>query len=197
MKKWIVLFLIVSIFSAIAGIFWHSEYVYSLPTPVPANYHQVVPGDLVDLKGKIAIGEKPIFLHFFNPSCPCSRFNVPHFKSLVKKYSDSIAFAIVVMSDKKKITAEDIRDKFDVDVPVYFDQTIAKTCGVYSTPQAVILDKGKLYYRGNYNKNRYCTDKNSNYAEMAINSLLNESNHPSFSQYALVSYGCSLPDCKK
>jgi hypothetical protein len=197
MKKWIVIFLLVSIFSAIAGIFWHNEYVYSLPTPVPADYHKVNPGDPVDLYGKIAVGQKPVFLHFFNPSCPCSRFNIPHFKTLVKKYGDSLSFAIVVLSKEKKYSSGEIQDKFGINVPVYFDETIAKICGVYSTPQAVIIADGKLYYRGNYNKSRYCTDKNSNYAEMAIDSLINKTNHPAFSQYALVSYGCTLPTCKK
>jgi hypothetical protein len=197
MKKGIVIVLLVTIFCTIAGIFWHNEYVYSLPTPVPENYHKVMQGDLVDLQGKIETGTKPLFLHFFNPTCPCSRFNIPHFKTLVKKYGDSVSFAIVVMSKEKKYSADEIRDKFDAGVPVYFDASIAKICGVYSTPQAVIIAGGKLYYRGNYNKSRYCSDKNSNYAEMAIDSLLDKNSNPSFSSYALVSYGCTLPDCKK
>ena len=197
MRKWVVIFLLISIFGAIAGIFWHNEYVYSLPTPVPPNYHKVMPGDAIDLRGKIAIGQKPLFLHFFNPACPCSRFNIPHFKTLAKKYADDLSFAVVVLSKEKKYSVEDIQDKFGIKVPVYFDETIAKSCGVYSTPQAAIISNGKLYYRGNYNKSRYCTEKNSNYAEMAIDSLLNQNAHPSFSQYALVSYGCTLPNCKK
>ena len=185
------------IFIAIAGIFWHNEYAYSLPTPVPADYCKVMQGDAVNLEGKIGMHEKPVFLHFFNPACPCSKFNIPHFKSLVKKYHDEIDFAIVVLSNDESYSAADIRDKFNLDIPVYFDEVIAKKCGVYSTPQAVLLNDNKLYYRGNYNKSRYCTAKNSNYAEMAIDSLLGNISKPVFNQYALVSYGCTLPTCKK
>ena len=54
-----------------------------------------------------------------------------------------------------------------------------------------------LYYRGNYNKTRYCTDAESNYAQMAIDSLLKQNNSPSFNALALRAYGCSLPNCTK
>jgi hypothetical protein len=185
------------IFCAIAGIFWHNEYAYSLPTPVPPDYCSVMQGDEVDLKEEIGMHENPVFLHFFNPTCPCSKFNIPHFKSLVKKFHGNVDFAIVVLSKDETYSAADIRDKFALDIPVYFDKAIAKKCGVYSTPQAVLLSGNKLYYRGNYNKSRYCTSKNSNYAEMAIDSLLNNIHNPVFNQYALVSYGCTLPTCKK
>ena len=78
-----------------------------------------------------------------------------------------------------------------------FDKSIAVLCGVYSTPQAVLLDTNhKLYYRGNYNKSRYCTDKNSDYARMAIDSLLHH-HEPVNNEYALKAYGCQLPGCTK
>src|SRR6185436_5605312 len=161
-------------------------------------YHPAQPGDKVALKEKLQSSGKPLFIHFFNPACPCSRFNIPHVKSLVKKYRNQMTFAIVVMSRDKNYTEMDIQDKFDLTVPVLFDSSIAQVCGVYSTPQAVIIDAdGKLYYRGNYNKSRYCTDKNSNYAQMAIDSLLHKTHNPVFSQYALKAYGCQLPVCIK
>ena len=55
-------------------------------------------------------------------------------------------------------TAKQIQDKFGLDIPVLFDSSLAKACGVYSTPQAVLIDNNQnLYYRGNYNRSRYCT----------------------------------------
>jgi hypothetical protein len=198
MRRGLVIFWLLSLFTVIAWIFWHNEWKYSLPTPVPQGYHPAQPGDRVDLAGKLESGNNPVFLHFFNPACPCSRFNIPHVKSLVKKYGNQITFAIVVMSMDKNYTAKEIQDKFGSAVPVLFDKSIAQACGVYSTPQAVIIDSdGKLYYRGNYNKSRYCTDKNSNYAQMAIDSLLLQKRNPAFSQYALQAYGCRLPSCTK
>ncbi|MGX7666403.1 TlpA family protein disulfide reductase [Flavobacterium pedocola] len=187
------------ILAAISFLFWRNEYKYSLPTPLPKDYQTVAIGEHINLNGKLAAKKsKPLFLHFFNPDCPCSRFNVPHIESLVKKYGDKISFAIVVINKDKSYNEQDIQDKFDLTIPVLFDKSIATSCGVFSTPQAVILDENhKLYYRGNYNKSRYCTDTKSYFAQMALDSLLNKNQNPSFSDLALKAYGCSLPNCEK
>jgi hypothetical protein len=195
-KKAITIAWLLVIFSSIVYIFWYTDWKYSLPTPVPKQYHPVGPGAYVNLGGKLPVpGDKPVFLHFFNPDCPCSRFNIPYFKSLIRKYGDKISFAIVVLNNKD-YTAKEIQNKFDVDIPVSFDSAIAAACGVYSTPQAVLLDATRrLYYRGNYNKSRYCTDTRSNYAQMAIDSLFGNIYRPVFAGYALKAYGCQLPVC--
>src|ERR1700761_7984214 len=137
--------------AAICFLFWHNELKYSLPTPIPKNYHAVKPGETININ--YPLGQKsnaPLFLHFFNPSCPCSRFNIPHFNSLVKKYGSKVSFVIVVQSNDTTYTAKDIQDKFGITVPVLFDKTLASQCGVYSTPQAVLINTDHtLYYRGN------------------------------------------------
>lgn len=196
MKKTITILWLLIILCSMATIFWYTDWKYSLPTPLPERYHAVGAGAYIDLKGKLPTARnKPMFIHFFNPDCPCSRFNIPYFKSLAKRYGDNILFAIVVLNNRK-YTAEEIRGKFELNVPVSFDSTIAAACGVYSTPQAVLLDSSQhLYYRGNYNKSRYCTDNRSNYAQMAIDSLFNNNRHPLFNAYALTAYGCQLPVC--
>lgn len=120
-----------------------------------------------------------------------------HFKSLVKLYGNEVDFGIVVMTNQQ-YTAKEIQDKFDLQIPVSFDTLIAASCGVYSTPQAVILTADhQLYYRGNYNKSRYCTDKNSNYAQIALEGLLHGNSNMLFDRHALTAYGCRLPECKK
>ncbi len=198
MRKGLALVWMGVILSGIGYLFWHEDWKYSLPTPVPENYKPPVTGAVIHISDKVsAENNKPLFLHFFNPECPCSRFNVPHFRSLVRKYSDRISFAVVVMSPDKEYTLEDVRDKFELDsIPVFFDKAIADSCGVYSTPQAVLLDPfQKLYYRGNYNKSRYCSDKETNFAQMAIDSLLVNRFNLITDQAALKSYGCTLPVC--
>ncbi|MFQ6599763.1 peroxiredoxin family protein [Flavobacterium sp. C3NV] len=183
--------------AAISVLFWQNEFKYSLPTPVPKNYHEIAMGSKIELKCCVT-DTRPIFLHFFNPDCPCSRFNIPHVSGLIKKYGDQINFKIVVLNKQKDFTIKEIQKKFDAKIPVYFDENIAKNCGVFSTPQAVLLDGSrKLYYRGNYNKTRYCTNADSNYAQMAIDALLKQTKSPSFDALALRAYGCSLPKCTK
>ena len=182
----------------ICYLFWHNEWKYSLPTPVPANYNAVNIGQQIPIHEKMSTTGKPLFIHFFNPQCPCSRFNAPHFNSLVRKYGKEIDFKVVVTKGAEGFTPQQIQDKFDFTVPVSFDSSIAGICGVYSTPQAVIIDTdNKLFYRGNYNRARYCTDTKSNYAQMAVESLLNHETNPLFSQYALKAYGCQVALCTK
>jgi len=186
------------LFAAVCALFWKNEFKYNLPTPIPNNYHDIAMGSKIDLGKCCVMDNKPVFVHFFNPDCPCSRFNVPHVTGLIKKYGDRIHFKIVVLNKQKNFTIEEIQKKFDAPVPVYFDEAMAAKCGVISTPQAVLIDASHhLYYRGNYNKTRYCTDAASNYAQMAIDSLLTKSDSPTFEALALRAYGCSLPNCTK
>ena len=196
MKKIIITVFLAMISATIAFLFWHQELKYSLPTPVPENYRVVALGSNIQVpEGLVSKNNKPVFLHFFNPDCPCSKFNIPHFKSLVKQYGDQATFAIVVMS-KKNYSARQIQNRFDMDIPVLFDPSLAVSYGVYSTPQAVVIDTNqRLYYRGNYNRTRYCTDKKSNYAQQALDSLLSGKGRVDFNQYALKSYGCQVPNC--
>jgi peroxiredoxin len=198
-KKAIAIAVLIITFSGIGFLFWQSEWKYSLPTPVPELYHAVNKGEHLNITAKFNPQKKgPVFLHFFNPDCPCSRFNMPHFKELAKTYGSKISFAVVVMTADKTYTAASISKKYGLTVPVLFDSSLAAACGVYSTPQAVLINTDQaLYYRGNYNRSRYCSDKKSNYAQIAIDSLLANRLQPAFNPYALTAYGCSLPGCKK
>jgi hypothetical protein len=196
MKKGAVIAWLAILLLGTIALFWYNEWVYSLPTPVPGNYKPVSTGSRINIGLPRKAGQtRPLFLHFFNPDCPCSKFNIPHFKVLVRQYSNEADFAIVLMTGKK-YTEKEIQQKFDTSLPVITDSSVAAACGVYSTPQAVIINADStLYYRGNYNKNRYCTDKKSNYAELALRSLLQKQARPAFDQFALTSYGCQLPKC--
>jgi hypothetical protein len=185
----------------VAAIFWRYELKYQLPTPIPANYHSVGLGSPLTLPATAAAllpaDHKPLFLHFFNPDCPCSRFNMPQFNALVRQYGGQARFAIVVMS-ATQFTAAELQKKFDLPypVPVLNDSAVAAACGVYSTPQAVIIDKDRrLFYRGNYNRSRYCTDEKTGFARLALAGLLNNNYPQHFDPLALQAYGCQLPTC--
>jgi hypothetical protein len=179
-----------------AALFWYNEWQYSLPTPVPQNYHSVSFGQLIKPDAKLTFpNNKPVFLHFFNPDCPCSRFNIAHFKSLVKAYGNRVNFAVVLLTDKY-CTAKSIQKKFDLDVPVVVDPAVALQCGVYSTPQAALINTDhKLYFRGNYNQSRYCTNEKTEYAKIALNGMLQHNASLKFDEFALKAYGCRLPNC--
>lgn len=195
MIKKLLLTLCLFIISFLIGyFFWNQEIKYQLPTPVPDNYHPISFGEKVNLENNFS-SSKPILLHFFNPDCPCSKFNITHFNELTLKYKSKVDFYVIVKSDEENIEIEKIKNEFLGEVKIINDSNnvISDKCGVYSTPQAALLDKDKnLYYRGNYNKSRYCVLPESDYVQIAINSLLDNKKLPVFEKSAVTAYGCAI-----
>lgn len=190
-KKLLVATIIICGTVAIVTIFWKQEIKYVLPTAIPNDYVPVLPGQTIQLPESLQQGTA-YFLHFYNPECPCSRFNAKHIQSLINDYSDSIKFVIIIpegaaLARAKSALGNDLVFVEDV------DDGIAKACGVYSTPQAAILSgDGKLFYRGNYNRARYCTARASNFAECSLIAFINNQPPQLFGLEATQSYGCPL-----
>ncbi len=196
-KQWFAWAIIMGLGTIIAAVFWQQDWKYLLPTPVPKGYKSVMPHTALKLDAAIQFqAGKPVFLHFFSPKCPCSRFNLNQFKDLVKKYKAQINFHAVLFVEDEAYTKADFLKDYGLDIPVLTKkgEKIAETCGVYATPQAVLLTKeSKLYYRGNYNRTRFCVDKNTNFAEKAIQEILKGNAPPDFGKAAVMAYGCEIP----
>jgi hypothetical protein len=185
---------LIAIFSSIGAIFWYQEGKYLLPTPLPEDYTTVSPSELVKIDTTLLSDSlsKPTLFHFFSPDCPCSRFNLKHFLTLKRKYNNTINFYAVVTDETQVTSAKKMLDE-DILVLVDKDKKLAAACGVYSTPQAAIVQSDNtLFFRGNYNRARYCTDKNSNFVQMALDSLVAKKSPPHFNPLATNSYGCDL-----
>jgi hypothetical protein len=194
MKKVALVLILAVVFAGIAAIFWYQEIQYLLPTPVPKDYRVVHPQEVVKFDSVLLVQQnsKPKLLHFFSPDCPCSRFNLKHFLSLNRKYSDAIDFYVVI-ADRNSVTSAQYMVEHSIPIIVDDSELLAKACGVYSTPQAALIQtNNQLYFRGNYNRSRYCVDKNSNFVQMAMDSLLAGKTPPYFIELATQSYGCSL-----
>lgn len=182
------------ILASIAFIFWRHEYQFNLPTPKPKNVKLVEKGDLVSLD--FIDNKRASYIHFYNYDCPCSRFNIKEFQSLVHEYKGEVDFYAIIESEG--LSQDDIKDfqtKYDLGIPVIQDKNgkIASQLGIYSTPQVVILNSDTVYYKGNYNKARFCLTKNTKFAEIALHSLVNKQPLPVFPAVAAIPYGCSLP----
>lgn len=195
MMRRVILIVVTFFFSGLIGwAFWHQEIQYLLPTPVPKGYRVVLPGEVIAFDSILRLQkhDKPVLLHFFSPSCPCSRFNLRHFSELYKTYGKKVNFYAVTPSLQDLEKAKGYLPE-DITVIHDTDERLAKACGVYSTPQAAILKADNtLYFRGNYNRSRYCTDKATNYAEIALKALLQNRPLPAFDSAATVSYGCAI-----
>lgn len=194
MKKVGVIIILAGILAAVVGIFWYQEIQYLMPTPVPEGYTVVHPEEIIEYDSALFPQQytKPKLLHFFSPDCPCSRFNLKHFHTLAKTYNGQIDFYVVVDHADKVARAKELITK-DITIIVDEDKKLAGVCGVYSTPQAAILQtSNRLYFRGNYNRSRYCTNKESNFVQMALDSLVAGKVPPVFHELATTAYGCSI-----
>jgi hypothetical protein len=197
MKQNFIYMLIIVLFGAIFYNFWLTEWKYLVPTPMPENYQAVKTGKKITLDSTFFATNKPLFLHFFSPECPCSKYNIDHFKNLVEKNKKNVNFYAILFAEDTLGVRQDFYKQYKVSIPLLVKNgtALAESCGVYSTPQAVILKADfTLFYRGNYNKSRYCSDKQTNFAEMALQALLANKTLPNFGEQATRAYGCELPE---
>ncbi len=202
-------------FGLIIAIFWYEEMRFALPTQKPKNFVAKKLGTLVQFSDKINVGDnkkkhnkkfdiqkidtqkidnKPTLLHFFSAKCPCSRFNATHVKELLEKFGKKINFlAVIEAQDETEAQISLGHCGLDMDFVLDKNGKIADSCGVYATPQAVILDKNQhIYFRGNYNVARYCLDENTQFVRLALEAYLQQKPLPAFSLPTFQAYGCSL-----
>jgi hypothetical protein len=187
-----------ALLAAIGGIFWLQDWRYSLPTPRPEGWHAVPVGTQVALPREIESIRRtrpgqPVLLHFFNPDCPCSRFNLDHVRQLIANFSrDAIFVAVLRGGPAARVKAQ--YETLGLGIPAVLDEGLSEALGVYSTPQAVVVDRdGRLYYAGNYNLTRYCRARETEFARLALEGLRAGTPPPAFAPAATVAYGCPLP----
>ena len=90
-----------TVLGAIGWVFWQQDLQYARPTPRPANWHRPANGAAIALPASIAAIRaahpgQPLLLHFFNPDCPCSRFNVDHVRDLQARFGRQVTFVAVL-----------------------------------------------------------------------------------------------------
>ena len=182
---------------AAVAAFWYQDWRYSLPTPRPDGLEQPALGTTVDtlaLFGR-TYERRAVAVHIVDPDCPCSKFNRDHLRALVRRFGDRVVFVALVQGSNDAAALTRSFASWDIGTEVVADPggRRAKQLGVYSTPQAVVIDAHqRLYFRGNYNSSRYCVDPRTEFARIAIESLLAGGPPPSLPREATVAYGCPL-----
>ena len=181
---------------AAGAAFWREDLRFRLPTPRPAGLVQpalaTAPALPAALAAALSGRDGPALIHVFNSRCACSRFNLPHLQELTEAHAGSVRFVAVIEGD------EEAGRRLLAEVPGLVvladpDGAIAHAVGVYSTPQAVILDAGgRLRFRGNYNESRYCADRETQWARLALEAVLAEE-PAKVSASAAIAWGCELP----
>jgi hypothetical protein len=193
---------VVSLLGFVGYTLWEQDWKWGLPTERPANLRQPPVGGHLDLPQTVAAHwspahERPLYLHFFNPDCPCSRFNQDHVRDLIRAHRGQVTIIAVIEPEGGTVSPRAVANaERDLGVPVLLDAdgSLAQLVGVYSSPQAVLVTTGgALYYRGNYNLARYCTDERTEFARIAIEHLLAGVPQYDAPVQARVAYGCPLP----
>ena len=185
---------------SIAWVFWQQDLRYARPTPAPAGWRPAVVGTAVTLpptleRLRTARPGRPVLLHFFNPSCPCSRFNVDHVRALTARFGAELT-VVAVLAEGEPGDMQAAYRALRLNVPYYVDadRRLAGSLGVYATPQAAILDGGgRIYFVGNYNRTRYCRDRETEFARLALEAVVAGARPPVVTPAASIPYGCPLP----
>ncbi len=192
---------LLSFLSLVGFIFWTQEVQYLLPTPKPdgvkkLNYGEKAP---VEVLGLNINTDKNLLIHFYNPNCPCTKFNLKEIKLLSFEYKNDIDLVVVAQTDRFYDGLKDkIKHQFLQPVRVVFDKNgnIARAFGVYTSPQMVLVDKNlSVVYSGNYNISRYCTAKKTAFGKQSIEYLVDGSviENSTFLNTKQSAYGCLLP----
>lgn len=188
----------------VGWVFWVQDVRFMLPTPKPPGLLQplvgsTLPMDALLARAGLSADGRPVHLHVFNSECPCSRFNAEHIRELVATYGRRVQFVGLVQLPRGA-EAEEIEEAkkeaaaLNLGIPLLMDEggAMAREAGVYSTPQAVIVSAtGVLVYRGNYNTSRYHVDPRTEFARLALESMVG--NKRAFEDPDLPAYGCELP----
>ena len=179
--------------------FWFQDWQYALPTPRPDGLFQPALGSRPELPAALQSLRnpgRPLLVHFASAQCPCTEFNLDHVRTFQKNFGGRVDFVVVLQTNS---APEEATREFDglhlsMSRVVDRDGQTAAALGVYGTPQAALLDAdGHLFYRGNYNRSRYCQDESSEFVRIALSALVSGRVLPNLPQQAFVTFGCPLP----
>ena len=189
MKKVLLAILMPLVLFLIGYVFYIQQVQYLLPTPIPEDHQEIKLGSIISSLNDV--DERIYWYHFFSPECPCSKFNSKHITNLKNEYKQVKLIVVVHENDYIEGAKELISNSDSVIVDQNY--SLARSFGVYSTPQAVLVNDNKqLLYRGNYNKSRYCTSPQTNFVAQFLDSATSENELPIFNSLAYKSYGCYI-----
>jgi hypothetical protein len=116
-------------------------------------------------------------IHFWDPACPCSRFNERHVRDIVSGYRDrGIRFVVIARAGHgltHDALATRARAAFGDAVQLMDAPTGTLTDLTPSSPATAILDaEGELAYFGPYSTGALCTSTTGVFAERVLDQLL-------------------------
>ena len=117
-------------------------------------------------------GNGPVVVHFYDPACPCSKFNTEHVLALIEEYQGrGVQFEVRVPSADVQAQA---RQLFGVPVAVAADAQRPA-----ASPSALVLNQAQaagrtVAYVGPYSAGAVCTGAEDDFVGLVLNRLLNQ-----------------------
>ena len=128
-------------------------------------------------------------VHFWDPECPCNRFNQVHVQQLMQEYGPR-GVHFVVVAGKQIAQAKKI---FSDPAVVEFIEELPAQSRPPSSPAVAIMDRsGELAYFGPYSVGAVCSVGNGAFVEKALDQVLSGIN-PKYWNTLAVGCFCSWP----
>lgn len=114
--------------------------------------------------------------HFWDPACPCSRFNEEHVRELRQSYADQgIRFAVIPrpgrfadVDEARDAAEEQFGEVTLLNMPAHQFATLP----VPSAPALAIVEGDELAYFGPYSVGAVCSSSTGTFAEATLDDLL-------------------------
>lgn len=113
-------------------------------------------------------------VHFYNPGCPCNKFNERHVRDLIAQYGrQGVRFIVMVSADLATDQEQALQQARQVfNDPAVIDVQLAKEIRPPSSPAVAILDaQDQLAYFGPYSIGATCSVQNGAYVETTLDKL--------------------------
>lgn len=122
--------------------------------------------------------------HFFDSSCPCTRFNTEHVQEVMQKYRNkSIEFVVVVPNE---YALDEAKETF----PNASFQVSQARNNPPASPAALIYSKDKAEYIGPWSPGAVCNSASEDYVSSVVNELLLDK---TIDQTRYLARGCLCP----
>ena len=161
-----------------------------------AETHTLKIQDSLDkLTGNANESNVPTVFNFWDPDCPCTRFNEAHVRDIMNAYQQQgIRFVIVPRYENetdKERTLLLARKTFGANALVTTDDQMTLQQAVPSSPAVAVTDaSGRLAYFGPYSVGAFCGPTGGAFVEKTLDSLLLNTNPRTLNT---VAFGCFCP----
>lgn len=137
-------------------------------------------------------------VHFWNPACPCNRFNEVHVKKIISEYAGkNVKFTIVVSGsneqerNQRQILAQQVFTHKAVK-EIRSDWPMDK--GPPSSPAVGVINRsGELVYFGPYSLGARCAPDKGKFVETVLDGLYENKKRAGKKQLNTLAVGCFCP----